>query len=135
MSVETAVESAVAEVEAVAKKVEEAVLGGAEEAKTEAVAVEQKAVAEVEGAKTEAVAEAKKPFITLEGEEKFVARDLELEYLKATMEIQRLQKITEEKAKAFQAHVDALFIKYGVSKAEYVFDATKLVIMKIGAKL
>jgi hypothetical protein len=84
----------------------------------------------------EPVVAVKKDVITLEGEEKFIARDLEVEYLKATMEIQRLQKITEEKAKAFQNHVDSLFVKYGVDKAEYIFDATKLLITKTatGAK-
>ena len=88
------------------------------------VAEVEKVVEEVKSAvetKVEEVVKAAKVDIT--AEEKLFLREAELEYLKATMEIQRLNKITEEKSKAYQAYVENLLSKYRLSKAEYAFDA------------
>ena len=87
-------------------------------AEVEKVAEEVKAAVET---KVEEVVKAAKVDIT--AEEKLFLREAELEYLKATMEIQRLNKITEEKSKAYQAYVENLLSKYRLSKAEYAFDA------------
>jgi hypothetical protein len=47
------------------------------------------------------------------------------------METQRLQKIIEEKAKAYPAIVDSLLKKYGLDKSKYTFDATSKSFRKI----
>jgi hypothetical protein len=96
MSVETVVEGAVAEVKSVA----EAVV--AEAAKVE-----------------EAV---KAALVQITADEKLFLREAELEFLKAQMEIQRLTKLAEEKSKAYTAYIEQLFVKYGITKVEYVFD-------------
>lgn len=64
-----------------------------------------------------------KKIVQLTSEEKLYLREVELEYLKAVMETQRLQKVIEEKAKAFPAYVDTLVKKYGLEKDKYTFDA------------
>ena len=40
------------------------------------------------------------------------------------MEIQRISKLAEAKSKAYTEYVEQLFVKYGLTKAEYVFDGT-----------
>ena len=86
------------------------------ENKVEAVVAEVKAeVVKVEGA-------VKAKIVNIKAEEKLVLADLELEFLKAQTEIQRLSKIAEEKSKAYQAYIEGLYTTYGVTKAEYVFD-------------
>jgi hypothetical protein len=64
-------------------------------------------------------------------EEKLTLVETELDYLKAVMETQRLQKIIEEKAKAYPAIVDSLLKKYGLDKSKYTFDATSKSFRKI----
>lgn len=91
--------------------------------KGEAKKVEEAVVAKVE--------EVKAAIVSLTGDEKFLLRDIELEYLKAQMEIQRLSKITESKSKDYQTAVDGLLKKYLLDKAEYIFDGTKLAFNKI----
>lgn len=86
------------------------------ENKVEAVVAEVKA----EVVKVEEAVKAK--IVNIKAEEKLVLADLELEFLKAQTEIQRLSKIAEEKSKAYQAYVEGLYTTYGVTKAEYVFD-------------
>ncbi len=73
----------------------------------------------------------KAAIVSLTGDEKFALRDIELEYLKTQMEIQRLTKVAEPKAKQYQEVVEGLMQKYALSKAEYVFDAAKLAFTKI----
>lgn len=107
MSVEQTV---VAEVEKVAGEVKAAAEAVVE--KAEAV-VEEKAVAVEKAAK-----------VDISTEEKLFLREAELEYLKATMDIQRLTKITEEKSKSYSAYIEGLLKKYALTKAEYAFDAT-----------
>ena len=62
--------------------------------------------------------------IEIKAEEKLALRECELEYLKATMEIQRLQKVMETKTKEYQSTVEGLVAKYAIDKAKYVFDGT-----------
>jgi hypothetical protein len=69
--------------------------------------------------------EAKKATVAIASEEKLFLSDCELEYLKATQEIQRLTKITEGKAAEYKSYVEGLLTKYGISKAEYLFDGVK----------
>src|SRR5260370_40851245 len=108
--------------------VEQAVLNAVEqEAKTVAAAVAteaKEAVVEVKGVAAQAGEVVKATIVQITTEEKLVARELELEYLKVTMEIQRLTKITEEKARAYQANVEGWLKKYGLTKDEFIFDAT-----------
>ena len=91
----------------------------------ETVVAEVEKVAEGVGAAVEAKVEevVKAAKVDITAEEKLFLREAELEYLKATMEIQRLTKITEEKSKSYQAYIENLLTKYGISKTEYVFDA------------
>ena len=110
-------ETVVAEAQKVTEEVKnaaETVLAKVEEK------VQEKAVVVEKAAKVEITAE-----------EKLFLREAELEYLKATMEIQRLNKVTEEKAKSYSSYVESLFVKYGISKAEYVLDATVNVFKKL----
>lgn len=96
------------------------------------------AVEEVKSAEIEAVKEVEKvaevvlaAVVEISAEEKLILRETELEYLKAVMETQRLQKIIEEKAKAFPAFVDTLVKKYGLDKTKYTFDSTSNSFRKI----
>lgn len=82
----------------------------------EAVEVEAK---KVEG---EVVKAEKAAVVQIKADEKLVLADAELEYLKATSEIQRLTKITEAKSKEYQSYVENLFKVYALDKAEYIFD-------------
>lgn len=92
------------------------------------VVEEVKAVeAEVVKVAEEVKAEAVKLTQELTAEEKLGIRELENEYLKAQMEIQRLSQITQGAQKKFTETVDSLVKKYGVSPAEWVFDNLKLV--------
>ncbi len=142
MSIETEVKAVETAVESEAKKVEGAVETKAEEiekavegtvaaaegeVKTVAGEVEKEAkavVADVKEVATKAEEKAKAAVVDIATEEKLFLREAELEYLKAQMEIQRLQKITESKSKEYQAYIEGLLKKYVISKTEYVFDAT-----------
>jgi hypothetical protein len=101
MSVETAVENVVKEVEGVGAAI----------------------VEKVEGEVVKAEEVVKAALVSIVADEKLFLREAELEYLKAQMEIQRLAKITEAKSKQYVDYIDALFVKYGLQKTEYVFDA------------
>lgn len=83
--------------------------------------------AEVVKVAEEVKAEAVKLTQELTAEEKLGIRELENEYLKAQMEIQRLSQITQGAQKKFTETVDSLVKKYEVSPAEWVFDNLKLV--------
>lgn len=109
MSIETVVEGAVAAVEGEAKSVAEAVVA-------EVAKVEEKVKAAV---------------VQITADEKLFLREVELEFLKAQMEIQRLTKLAEEKSKSYTANIEQLFVKYGITKAEYVFDGTVNVFKKL----
>jgi uncharacterized protein YeeX (DUF496 family) len=97
--------------------------------------VKAEAVKLVEEAKAVVTPEAKKIETKLSAEEALVLRTAEVDYLKSTMEIQRLTKITEEKAKQYQTAVDGYLVKRGISKAEYLFDGIALEFKKIESKL
>jgi hypothetical protein len=91
-------------------------------ATTEKVGEEVKTVAEAVVAEVKKVV--KPATVSITADEKLILADTELEYLKATAQIQQLQKTTEAKAKEYQANVESFLVKYGL-KAEYVFDGVK----------
>ena len=88
------------------------------ETKVETVAAEVKKEVETVVEKVEAAV------IEIKAEERLALRECELEYLKATIELQRLQKVMETKTKEYQSTVEGLVVKYTVDKAKYVFDGT-----------
>ena len=102
-----------------------------EEVKAEAIKVVEEVKAEV--AKIEP--EVKKAIVTLTADEKLVLAEAELEYLKSTQEIQRLSKITETKVKEYNSALENFLVKYGLNKAEYVFDNVKRAFVAIEKKL
>jgi hypothetical protein len=97
MSIETVIEGEVKAVETKVETVAEAVVAKVEE-KIKAAIVEIKA------------------------EEQLVLRTLELDFLKLQMELQRLSKLAEAKSKAYTDYIENLFVKYALTKVEYVFD-------------
>jgi len=68
--------------------------------------------------------------IELTAEEKFKIRDLETSFLKAQIEIERLQKTQKEVQDKFIPTINELTAKYGVSTADYQFDAVSLTFRK-----
>jgi hypothetical protein len=62
----------------------------------------------------------------LSAEEKLIIREIENEYLKAQIEINRLSQITQSAQKKFTDTVEGLVKKYGVSPAEWLFDNVSL---------
>ncbi len=102
-------ENVVAVVEGEVKAAEAAAEAVVADVKAEVAKVEEKVKAEV---------------VQIVADEKLVLREAELEYLKIQMELQRLTKLAEEKAKQYQTTVEGLFTKYLLSKTEYVFDGT-----------
>jgi ABC-type sugar transport system ATPase subunit len=87
--------------------------------------VKQEVVKVAEEVKAEVVKVEKAATVSITADEKLVLADAELEYLKATGQIQQFQKTTEAKAKEYQAAVEGFLNKYGLSKLEYVFDGVK----------
>src|ERR1035437_1057359 len=94
------------------------------EAEVKAVEAEVVAVAE------KAAVEVKKLTQELTAEEKLAIREIENEYLKAQMEIQRLSQITQGAQKKFTDTVETLVKKYGVEPATWVFDNLKLIFVR-----
>lgn len=93
---------------------------------TEVKAVEEKVEAVVE--KVEAVAE--KVLQELSAEEKLAIREIEVNFLKAQAEIQRLTQITQKAQTDFTAIVETLTKKYAINPAAWVFDNVTLVFRK-----
>jgi len=120
MSIETAIEGEVKAVEAKAETVAEAI---ATDVKAEVVKAEGDVKAEVAKVEAKVKAEVKKAVVEIKAEEQLVLRNAELEYLKATMQINNLQKIVESKSKEYTAYIESLLKTYGIDKAEYTFDA------------
>ena len=112
MSVETVVEGAVASVEAEVKKI----VG--------------ETTAEVAKVEAEVKPEVEKLTQAITAEEKLAIRELEVGYLKAQAEIQRLSQITSNAQKNFTTTVDELVKKYAVNPAEWVFDNVELIFKK-----
>ena len=88
----------------------------------EVKSVAEAVVAEVKKIEGEVVAKEKATVVEIKAEEKLVLRELELEFLKSQMEIQRLSKLAEEKSKTYTAYIENLYKTYVITKAEYVFD-------------
>jgi hypothetical protein len=104
MSIETIVEGEVKAVETKFENVAAAVVADAK-------AVETKVEEVVKAA-----------LVNIVADEKLFLREAELEFLKAQMEIQRLSKVAEAKSKSYTDYIESLFVKYGLTKAEYMFD-------------
>jgi len=109
------------------KAAEAEVVKVAEEAKAEVVKVAEEVKAVV-------VPEVKKAIVAITAEEKLILAEAEVEFLKATMEIQRLSAITAAKGKEYQAAVDAMLVKYGLSKLDYLFDGIRKVFTPVAKK-
>ena len=90
------------------------------EGEVKAVETKVETVAEAVVAKVEE--KIKAALVNIVADEKLFLREAELEYLKAQMEIQRLSKLAEAKSKSYTDYIESLFVKYGLTKAEYVFD-------------
>ena len=111
MSIETAVKAVEATVEGEVKTVAESVVAEAQKVEGEVVAEVKKVEEKVKAA-----------LVDIKAEEKLFLSDAELEFLKAQLEIQRLQKIADAKSKAYTEYVENLFKTYVLDKASYVFD-------------
>ena len=95
----------------------------------EGVLADAKAIEKaVEGAVDTAVAEVKAEITRIEisAEEKLNVSNIENDFLKQTMEIQRLQASTAQLQKQFPAYIDALVKKYSVDVKTFQFDAVTL---------
>ena len=95
MSIETAVKAVEATVEGEVKTVAEVVVAEAQKVEGE-VSAEVKKVEE----------KVKAALVDIKAEEKLFLREAELEFLKAQMEIQRLQKLADAKSKAYTEYVE-----------------------------
>ena len=101
-----------------------------DQVEAEVKAVEGEVVKVVEEVKAEVVKVAEKVVQELSAEEKLYIREVENEYLKAQMEIQRLSQITQGAQKKFTDYVETLTKKYVISPVEFVFDNISLTFRK-----
>ena len=91
----------------------------------EGVIADVKAVeATVENTVAEAKAEITR--IEISVEEKLNIRNIENDFLKQTMEIQRLQASSAQLQKQFPAYIESLVKKYSVDVKKFNFDAVTL---------
>ena len=96
----------------------------------EGVIADVKAVeATVENTVAEAKAEITR--IEISVEEKLNIRNIENDFLKQTMEIQRLQASSAQLQKQFPAYIDSLVKKYSVDTKLFNFDAVTLGFTKL----
>lgn len=93
---------------------------------TEAKKVETEVVNEVKQTVAKVKPEVAKGLQEISTEEKLAIREIENEYLKAQMEINRLSQITQAAQKRFTSTVEALTKKYLINPAENVFDNIEL---------
>ena len=97
--------------------------------------IEGEVVAEVKKVVAEAEKVEKAAVVKITADEKLILADAELEYLKATQQIQQLQKTTEAKAKEYQENVEKFLVKYGLNKVEYLFDGVRREFQLVTKKL
>lgn len=97
--------------------------------------IEGEVVAEVKKVVAEAEKVEKAAVVKITADEKLILADAELEYLKATQQIQQLQKTTEAKAKEYQENVEKFLVKYNLSKLDYLFDGVKREFQLVTKKL
>lgn len=105
-------------VESAVKSAEEAIVG---------------AVQTIEGAPAAEVKtiEAEIKAIEISTEEKLNLRNLENDFLKNTLELQRLQQALSTTQKQFPAYIQSLAKKYSVDEKLFQFDAIKQVFSKL----
>jgi hypothetical protein len=111
-----------------AKTIEGEVVAAAEKVAEEVKTVAEKVAEEVKPVEKAAV-------VKITAEEKLILADAELEYLKASQQIQQLQKVTETKRDEYQKSVEGFLQKYLISKADYVFDGVKREFQLVTKKL
>ena len=71
------------------------------------------------------------PFIAVSTEEKLIARELEAQFLRLTLDIQAAQHKAEEVKAQFETHVRNLAAKYAVNPAEHTYNMLKAEFTKI----
>jgi hypothetical protein len=109
------------------KEIEQKAEAVVAEVKTEAAKVEGEVVAEAKKIEGAVVAEVKKLTQELSADEKLAIREIENQYLKAQIEINRLSQITKEAQQKFTTIVEGLAKKYVLNPAEWVFDNVELI--------
>jgi uncharacterized protein YqfB (UPF0267 family) len=102
----------------------------AAEAKAEVVKVAEEVKAEAEKAVTAVKAEAEKTVTEISAEEKLALSQLENQFLKAQMEMTRLQNVIQDIQKRFPAQVDSLVKKYMLNPVEWIFDSGRLAFVR-----
>jgi hypothetical protein len=115
-------------IETEAKTIEGEVVAAAEKVGEEVKTVAEKVVEEVKPV-------AKAAVVHITAEEKLILADAELEFMKASQQIQQLQKATEAKREEYQKAVEGFLQKYLISKADYVFDGVKREFQLVSKKL
>lgn len=84
----------------------------------------------VQEVETKAVALEQKVRQEIASEEKVIITKMENEFLKAQMEIQRLQTIVSTTQKSYPEYIKNLAEKYSLNIAEWTFDAVELLFKK-----
>ena len=96
-------------------------------AETEIVEVAKEVVAEVK----EVVAKVEEKLRQeITDAEKVIVTRMENEYLKATLELQRLQTQVSTIQKNYPAYIESLAKKYGIEIKDFTFDAIELLFKK-----
>ncbi len=120
---EQEVKAVEAKAEAVVSEVKAEVVKVDEEVKTEVIKVAEEVKAEVKRV-------AQKLTQELTAEEKLSIRDIEVPYLKAQMEINRLAQTTQKAQEDFTRLVKGLAQKYVLNEAEWLFDNVGMLFKK-----
>lgn len=122
--------------------VAEAVAEGVKDAKSAAEEVKANVEADAKKIEQKLAATAKKVRVDITTEEKLFLRDAEAEFLRAQVEIKDLQsKIqscavkAEAASKKYTAKLEELIKKYGIDKAEMLFDNIENAFKALGKKL
>lgn len=109
-----------------AKTAETAAQGAVEGAVAAAEAQLKAVVSDVEKVAEQVEAKEVAWRVDITDAEKLALRNLENEYLKAQMEIQRLSAIVQNAQKQFPVLVESFVKKYAINPAVHVFDAVEL---------
>lgn len=95
-----------------------------------AVEVKDEVVKVAKTVEAEIVSVAQKIRQEIESEEKVIITKMENEFLKAQLEIQRLQTTVATTQKSYPEYIKNLAEKYALNIAEWSFDAVELVFKK-----
>lgn len=111
------------QIKEVATEVEEKIEAVVGEVVTKAEAIAEEVVAEVKKV-------AERIRVDINTEEKLAVRELENNFLKAQMEMTRLQGLIQQYQKSFTSNIEGLTKKYVINPAEFVFDSIELAFKK-----